>query len=65
MSTGMYAGYRLAAFVTGGKKLPKLRNVCGRGGSARYSLQRELHVKGGSGFRNFFWITKSSFEILP
>ena len=67
----MCAGYRLAAvFVTGGKKLPKLRNVCGRGGSAWHGmawhgLLCELHVEGGSGFRNFIWITKSSLKILP
>jgi hypothetical protein len=60
----MCAGYRLAAFVTGGKKLPKWRNVCVCGGSARHSLLRELHIEGGSGFRNFNWITKSSLEIL-
>jgi len=65
----MCAGYRLAVFVRGGKKLPKLRYVCGRGGSARHGterhgLLRELQVEGGSGFRNFIWKTKSSLEIL-
>jgi len=34
-------------------------------GTARHGLLRELHVEGGSGFRNFIWITKSSLEILP
>jgi len=64
VSAGICAGYQLVVSVTGGKKLPKLRNVCGRGGSARHSLLRELHIEGGSGFRNFIWIKKNSLEIL-
>lgn len=65
VSGGTCAGYWLAAFVTGEKKPPKLRKFCGRGRSAWHSLLRELHVEGGLGFRNFIWITKSSFEISP